>query len=114
MSSLYSLVLLFLLTIVYAAGDEDIFEVQPEIYHVFREEVRQPSVWISQLFTVISLSPWLVLLLGWLHIGITPKQGTSSHSKHSFTFTGPNSTYSRHWVSCLYCPYSPSSLDNVH
>ena len=51
----------------YAAGDEDVFEWRPEIHHVFREAESMPPVWFSQLFTLIALSPWLVLIVGVSH-----------------------------------------------
>ncbi|KAI9497913.1 Dolichyl-diphosphooligosaccharide--protein glycosyltransferase subunit Swp1 [Zychaea mexicana] len=56
----------------YAAGDEDVFEWRPEIHHVFREAEAMPPTWFSQLFTLIALSPWLVLVIGWLGLGVTP------------------------------------------
>ncbi|KAG2220374.1 hypothetical protein INT45_006545 [Circinella minor] len=56
----------------YAAGDEDVFEWRPEIHHVFREAESMPPVWFSQLFTLIALSPWLVLIVGWFGLGVTP------------------------------------------
>ena len=49
---------------VYAAGNEDVFEWRPEIHHVFREAEAMPPTWFSQLFTLIALSPWLVLTIG--------------------------------------------------
>lgn len=48
----------------YAAGDEDVFGVQPEIHHVFREAEKMPPVAFSQLFTLITLAPWLILVGG--------------------------------------------------
>lgn len=47
-----------------AAGQEDVFEWQPEIHHQFRPAEDMPSAWFSQLFTLIVLSPWLLLALG--------------------------------------------------
>lgn len=49
---------------VLAAGDEDVFELQPEIHHAFRPAESMPPVWFSQLFTLIALSPWIVLMVG--------------------------------------------------
>ncbi|KAI9250574.1 Dolichyl-diphosphooligosaccharide--protein glycosyltransferase subunit Swp1 [Phascolomyces articulosus] len=57
---------------VHAAGDEDVFEWRPEIHHVFREADAMPPTWFSQLFTLIALSPWLVLVIGWFGLGVTP------------------------------------------
>ncbi|KAI8140574.1 Dolichyl-diphosphooligosaccharide--protein glycosyltransferase subunit Swp1 [Fennellomyces sp. T-0311] len=57
---------------VYAAGDEDVFEWRPEIHHVFRDAETMPPAWFSQLFALIALSPWLVLTIGWLGLGVTP------------------------------------------
>ncbi|KAK4515663.1 Vacuolar protein sorting-associated protein 26 [Mucor velutinosus] len=58
--------------LVSAAGEEDVFELQPEIHHVFRAAEKMPPASFSKLFTLITLSPWLVLLGGWLQLGITP------------------------------------------
>lgn len=51
-------------SVAYAAGDEDVFGVQPEIHHVFREAEKMPPVAFSQLFTLITLAPWLILIAG--------------------------------------------------
>ncbi|KAI9477778.1 MAG: Oligosaccharyltransferase subunit Ribophorin II-domain-containing protein [Benjaminiella poitrasii] len=59
-------------TIVKAAGNEDIFELQPEIHHVFREAEKMPPAAFSQLFALITLAPWLILIAGWLQLGYTP------------------------------------------
>ncbi|KAI9314986.1 Dolichyl-diphosphooligosaccharide--protein glycosyltransferase subunit Swp1 [Dichotomocladium elegans] len=58
--------------IAYAAGDDNVFELQPEIHHIFREPESMPPVWFSQLFTLIALSPWIVLIIGWFGLGLTP------------------------------------------
>ncbi|KAI8646376.1 Dolichyl-diphosphooligosaccharide--protein glycosyltransferase subunit Swp1 [Parasitella parasitica] len=58
--------------LVSAAGDEDIFELQPEIHHVFREAEKMPPASFSKLFTLVVLAPWLLLIAGWLQLGITP------------------------------------------
>ncbi|KAG2237567.1 Dolichyl-diphosphooligosaccharide--protein glycosyltransferase subunit Swp1 [Thamnidium elegans] len=59
-------------TLVQAAGDEDVFELQPEIHHVFREAEKMPPAAFSKLFALITLAPWLILVGGWLQIGYTP------------------------------------------
>ncbi|KAJ8652454.1 hypothetical protein O0I10_011921 [Lichtheimia ornata] len=56
----------------FAAGDEDVFELQPEIHHAFRPAESMPPTWFSQLFSLIALSPWIVLMVGWLGVGVTP------------------------------------------
>lgn len=53
-----------LITKACAAGDEDVFEWRPEIQHIFRDPDSMPPTWFSQAFTLITLSPWLVLLVG--------------------------------------------------
>ncbi|ORE08733.1 hypothetical protein BCV72DRAFT_303406 [Rhizopus microsporus var. microsporus] len=53
-----------LFNIAKAAGTEDIFELQPEIHHVFRPNEKMPPVFFSQLFSLIVLSPWLILIFG--------------------------------------------------
>ncbi|KAI7876035.1 hypothetical protein K492DRAFT_210615 [Lichtheimia hyalospora FSU 10163] len=57
---------------VFAAGDQDVFEWQPEIHHAFRPAESMPPAWFSQLFSLIALSPWIVLMIGWLGLGVTP------------------------------------------
>lgn len=51
----------------FAAGDEDVFELQPEIHHAFRPAESMPPAWFSQLFSLIALSPWIVLMVGVSH-----------------------------------------------
>lgn len=51
----------------FAAGDEDVFELQPEIHHAFRPAESMPPTWFSQLFSLIALSPWIVLMVGVSH-----------------------------------------------
>lgn len=51
-------------SLVQAAGEEDIFELQPEIHHTFREAEKMPPATFSKLFALITLSPWLILLGG--------------------------------------------------
>lgn len=51
-------------TLVQAAGDEDVFELQPEIHHVFREAEKMPPAAFSKLFALITLAPWLILVGG--------------------------------------------------
>ena len=50
--------------LVSAAGDEDIFELQPEIHHVFREAEKMPPASFSKLFSLVTLAPWLILIGG--------------------------------------------------
>ncbi|KAI8366636.1 Oligosaccharyltransferase subunit Ribophorin II-domain-containing protein [Radiomyces spectabilis] len=63
-----------LLVAAWAAGEDDVFAIQPEIHHVFRDATNTPPAWFSQTFTVISLSPWLILLAGWFSVGVTPSK----------------------------------------
>lgn len=51
-------------TLVQAAGEEDVFELQPEIHHVFKEAEKMPPAAFSKLFALLTLSPWLILLGG--------------------------------------------------
>ncbi|KAG0169544.1 hypothetical protein DFQ28_003587 [Apophysomyces sp. BC1034] len=62
---------------VYAAGDEDVFEWQPEIHHAFRPDERMPAEWFSQLFALATLAPWLILVIGWFSLGLTPVKAVS-------------------------------------
>lgn len=67
MSSLAFMVATSLVAFADAAGDEDVFELQPEIHHVFREAEKMPPAAFSQLFTLITLTPWIVLVGGVSH-----------------------------------------------
>ncbi|KAI8097276.1 Oligosaccharyltransferase subunit Ribophorin II-domain-containing protein [Halteromyces radiatus] len=81
--ALYStlfVVLSVIVTMVLAAGQEDVFEWQPEIHHQFRPDESMPATWFSQLFSLLVLSPWLILVLGWMVIGITPSKVMSGLS----------------------------------
>lgn len=61
-------------SLVQAAGDEDVFELQPEIHHVFREAEKMPPAAFSKLFALLTLSPWLILLGGVSAIFRTKKE----------------------------------------
>ncbi|KAI9016375.1 Dolichyl-diphosphooligosaccharide--protein glycosyltransferase subunit Swp1 [Phycomyces nitens] len=62
------------------AGNEDVFEILPEIHHVFRQPEVMPSAWFSKLFGLIALAPWALLISGWIGLGITPTKVVSSLS----------------------------------
>lgn len=65
MKSIITLVLATTFAVlVSAAGDEDVFELQPEIHHVFREAEKMPPASFSKLFSLVTLSPWLILIGG--------------------------------------------------
>ena len=63
MSALLLTITASLIAFVHAAGQEDVFELQPEIQHIFREEAKMPPVTFSLAFTLITLSPWIFLLM---------------------------------------------------
>ncbi|KIM24253.1 hypothetical protein M408DRAFT_76194, partial [Serendipita vermifera MAFF 305830] len=48
--------------------DEVHYHVQPEIMHTFRPEQKVPMKGLSAIFTLATLSPWVVLLGLWLQI----------------------------------------------
>ena len=84
MTFLKSVVLVTMLaSVAYAAGDEDVFGLQPEIHHVFREAEKMPPVTFSYLFTVIALSPWLLLVGGVSMVLIGFKMTTNNESSSS-------------------------------
>lgn len=62
--AIITLLLAFSLRLVRAAGEEDVFELQPEIHHVFREAEKMPPAIFSKFFTLITLAPWLVFIGG--------------------------------------------------
>jgi len=41
-----------------------VFGPRPEIHHVFRDGERSPALWISYTFSIIVLTPWIILLGG--------------------------------------------------
>ncbi|KJH40819.1 AMP-binding enzyme [Dictyocaulus viviparus] len=47
-----------------------IYNALPEIKHVFRQPEKRPAVVVSDTFTVICLSPLLLLIILWYRIGI--------------------------------------------
>ncbi|KAL0073957.1 Dolichyl-diphosphooligosaccharide--protein glycosyltransferase subunit Swp1 [Phycomyces blakesleeanus] len=69
-----ALVLTALAAHVNAAGNEDVFEMLPEINHVFRQPEVMPSAWFSVLFGLLALSPWALLISGWTSLGINPSK----------------------------------------
>ncbi|KAI8082513.1 Dolichyl-diphosphooligosaccharide--protein glycosyltransferase subunit Swp1 [Gilbertella persicaria] len=81
--------------LVQAAGQEDVFEWQPEIHHVFREAEKMPPATFSMIFALVTLSPWIFLLIGWLRLGYTPAnviseltQGSKTRSIYIAAFLG--------------------------
>lgn len=43
---------------------------QPEIRHKFREPEKRPAAVVSNMFTLLCLSPLLILFIGWMKLGI--------------------------------------------
>ena len=43
---------------------------KPEIKHMFREPEKRPPTSVSNLFTILCLAPFVVMLLAWLRIGV--------------------------------------------
>ncbi|KAI7867267.1 Oligosaccharyltransferase subunit Ribophorin II-domain-containing protein [Spinellus fusiger] len=78
---LLALSVLSMVAYVYCAGDEDVFEKLPEIHHVFRQPQVMPAAWFSKAFSLIVLLPWIIVLGGWLSLGITPAKVASSLMK---------------------------------
>lgn len=64
------------------------FGLQPEIYHQFKEPVRRAPKELSTLFTYLVLAPLVILLIGWLKIGLNfaniPTSGLSLPSVFIF------------------------------
>jgi len=46
-----------------------VYEAKPEIRHLFREPEARPATIVSNAFTLLCLSPFLVMLLLWARIG---------------------------------------------
>ncbi|KAH7886957.1 Oligosaccharyltransferase subunit Ribophorin II-domain-containing protein [Phlebopus sp. FC_14] len=51
--------------------DEALFHVLPPIVHTFRPEQKLPPKAVSAIFTVMVLSPWILLLALWGKVGIS-------------------------------------------
>jgi oligosaccharyltransferase complex subunit delta (ribophorin II) len=49
------------------------YEVKPEIKHLFREPEKRPPTFVSDLFSLLVLAPFLLLLGLWLKIGVNVK-----------------------------------------
>ncbi|KAI8074960.1 Oligosaccharyltransferase subunit Ribophorin II-domain-containing protein [Gongronella butleri] len=79
-TALKTLSLACLVATALAAGQDDVFTIQPEIHHQFRAAETMPATWFSQLFALVTLSPWLLLVVGWSLIGITPNSVVSGLS----------------------------------
>ncbi|KAI9032164.1 Oligosaccharyltransferase subunit Ribophorin II-domain-containing protein [Hyaloraphidium curvatum] len=60
------------------AQDPVNYAVKPEITHVFRPGPKQAPVVVSGFFTLLVLSPWLLLLAGWQQLGFSPLSGSSA------------------------------------
>ncbi|KAK9768852.1 hypothetical protein K7432_000186 [Basidiobolus ranarum] len=46
------------------------FGPRPEIHHIFRKAEELPPQWLSSLFTLIVLSPWVWLFISWSSLGV--------------------------------------------
>jgi len=51
-------------------SEEIIYDKLPEIQHLFREAEKRPPQVVSDVFSLLALAPFVVLLLLWLRIGI--------------------------------------------
>ncbi|XP_074656368.1 dolichyl-diphosphooligosaccharide--protein glycosyltransferase subunit 2-like [Tubulanus polymorphus] len=49
---------------------EDIHSKKPEIKHMFRPAEKRPPILVSNAFTILVLSPFLVLIILWMRIGV--------------------------------------------
>ncbi|KAI8375537.1 Dolichyl-diphosphooligosaccharide--protein glycosyltransferase subunit Swp1 [Blakeslea trispora] len=105
MSALLWTVAASLVALVQAAGEEDVFELQPEIHHIFREEAKMPPVTFSLLFTFITLSPWIFLLISWFRLGYTPATVLSEFTEGTKTRTVYTASFLASLVSLEYLFY---------
>jgi len=51
-------------------SQEIIYDKLPEIQHLFREAEKRPPQVVSDVFSLLALTPFVILLLLWLRIGI--------------------------------------------
>ena len=49
---------------------EIVYEPLPEIHHEFKKSEPRPPAIVSNIFSVIVLSPWLILLVFWPKVGV--------------------------------------------
>jgi oligosaccharyltransferase complex subunit delta (ribophorin II) len=64
--------------------DKGRFKAKSEIHHLFREPEKRPPRFVSDLFTILCLTPILILLSLWLKIGIRLSNFTFSLSSLGF------------------------------
>ncbi|KAI9205013.1 Dolichyl-diphosphooligosaccharide--protein glycosyltransferase subunit Swp1 [Polychytrium aggregatum] len=62
----------------------------PEIHHVFRPDEKQPLPLISQVFALLSIAPWVLLLGAWSFLGANVRELFASvgHSVFGVAFIG--------------------------
>lgn len=51
-------------------NQEENFKQHPEITHVMRPDPKMPNVFISQIFALVTVAPWLLLLGLWGSLGV--------------------------------------------
>jgi len=66
------------------ATTPSIYEVKPEIRHLFREPEARPATVVSNAFTLLCLSPFLVMLILWARLGANVSNLTLSLSALGF------------------------------
>jgi len=52
------------------AAGPSIYSTKPEIKHLFREPEPRPSKLVSDMFTLICLSPFFIMLILWIKLGV--------------------------------------------
>jgi len=55
-----------------------IFQPKPEITHLFREPEARPAQFVSSVFTLLCLSPFLILIVLWFKLGVNISNFTFS------------------------------------
>ncbi|KAI6656572.1 Structural maintenance of chromosomes protein 4-like [Oopsacas minuta] len=82
-----------------APEPEIYFEPLPEIHHQFKTPEPRPPAILSNIFCIVVLSPWLILLVMW------PQVGANIRNLFSFGLSGMVFQISLFSIACLYCLY---------
>jgi len=67
-----------------AAQEADQYKAKPTITHMFREPEKRPAAIVSNVFTVLCLTPFLIMIALWLRLGLNVSNLPASLSAIGF------------------------------